>query len=207
MPVVTPENVYNLRMKSMEAKNIKGGDLFYTHPSKMPPQQPQPNPDLIKAEVEKMKGEQKAALQQMKDETKNQQMLMKQDFDAAKTKFLADADLQKQREAQAVEVGKQREQQAAQSAESDKAAQRESEMKLVDMIWDKGKENEKRQAEEQKAKLDAVLGLIEQNSKAQNDMLQKVLEAAMAERENEVSERDSKGKVKKVTSRVKKKAA
>jgi hypothetical protein len=40
LPVVTPENVYNLRMKALEAKNVKGGDLFYTHPSKMPPAPP-----------------------------------------------------------------------------------------------------------------------------------------------------------------------
>ena len=91
--------------------------------------------------------------------------------------------------------------------ENDKASRRESELKLVDMIWEKGKEEDKKRNEEQKAKLDAVLGLIEQNSKAQNDMLMKVLEAAMSERETEVAERDSKGKVKKTVSRVKKKAA
>jgi hypothetical protein len=51
LPVVTPENVYNLRMKALEAKNIKGGDLFYTHPSKMPPAPPQPDPKMVEVQA------------------------------------------------------------------------------------------------------------------------------------------------------------
>jgi hypothetical protein len=57
LPVVTPENVYNLRMKALEAKNIKGGDLFYTHPTKMPPQQGAPDPKMVEVQA-KMQAEQ-----------------------------------------------------------------------------------------------------------------------------------------------------
>ena len=76
LPVVTPENVYNLRMKALEAKNIKGGDLFYTHPSKMPPQQPQQDPAVVKAQMDaendKAKLMVKAQSDQQKQATKAQ---------------------------------------------------------------------------------------------------------------------------------------
>ena len=71
LPILTPENVYNLRMKSLEAKNIKGGDLFYTHPSKMPPQPPQQDPALVKAQMD-------AQVDQMKLQAKAQNDQMKQ---------------------------------------------------------------------------------------------------------------------------------
>jgi hypothetical protein len=207
LPIVTPENIYNTAVKQLEAQNIKGSELFYTHPKDIPPAPPQPSPEIIKLELEKMKGEFKAGLQQMKDETKTGQMAMKHEFDKEKEVLKAQITTSQQTQQQAVEVQKQREQLGAQAAESDKAASRESEMKLVDMIWEKGKAEDQKKADEQKAKLDSVLALIEQNSKSQNDMLMRVLEAAMSERETEVAERDSKGKVKKTVSRVKKKAA
>lgn len=205
LPVVTPENVYNLRMKALEAKNIKGGDLFYTHPTKMPPQQPQPNPDLIKMEVEKMKGEFKAGMQQMKDETKTQQMALKHEFDKEKEVLKAQITTGQQREAQAVEVQKQREQNEAQAQEGDKTRQHDSEGKLVDILWEKNRGEKEQMDSERTTELQAILKMMGDNSKAQNDAILAMVEASLAERETEVSERDQKGKVKKTVSRVKKK--
>ena len=52
LPIILPENVYNLRMKALEAKNIKGGDLFYTHPSKFPPPAgPQQDPKMLEVQA------------------------------------------------------------------------------------------------------------------------------------------------------------
>ena len=70
LPVVTPENVYNLAQKRLEAKNIKGGDLFYTHPSKMPPRQPQPDPAVVKAQLDAEGDKAKLALKAQSDKVK-----------------------------------------------------------------------------------------------------------------------------------------
>jgi hypothetical protein len=70
LPVVTPENVYNLRMKALEAKNIKGGDLFYTHPSKMPPQPPQQDPAVAKAQMDAQTDMQKIQAKSQSDQMK-----------------------------------------------------------------------------------------------------------------------------------------
>jgi hypothetical protein len=70
LPVVTPENVYNLRMKALEAKNVKGGDLFYTHPSKMPPRPPQEDPAIAKAKMDAEVDMQKLGAKQQSDQMK-----------------------------------------------------------------------------------------------------------------------------------------
>jgi hypothetical protein len=205
LPIVTPENVYNTATKLLEAQNIKGADLFFTHPNQMPPPPPQQNPDAIKLEIEKMKGEQKAALQMMKDETKNQQMMMKQDFDAAKEQFKASVDIQKQREQQAGEVQKQREQQVGQAVEGEKSRQHEDDSKLLDILWEKKKGEDDADRSAQQEEMKAILAMIQDNTRAQNEAILKMIEASLAERETEVAERDAKGKVKKTVSRVKKK--
>lgn len=205
LPIVLPENIYNLRMKALEAKNVKGGDLFYTHPKDFPPPPPQQNPEAIKLELEKMKGEFKVGLQQMKDENKNQQMQMKQDFDADKTNFMAQVDLQKQRESQAVDVQKQREQQQSQADESDKGRQADSAAKLIDLIHDKKKGEEDALRGQQQEELKSILKMLQDNTATQNKAILAMVEASLAERETEVSERDKSGKVKKTVSRVKKK--
>jgi hypothetical protein len=88
LPVVTPENVYNLRMKALEAKNIKGGDLFYTHPSKMPPRPPQEDPAIAKAkmdaQVDMQKIQAKSQSDQMKGAMKTQADQSKLQLDAMK---------------------------------------------------------------------------------------------------------------------------
>jgi hypothetical protein len=199
LPIVTPENVYHLRMKALEAKNIKGGDLFYTHPDKMPPQKPQQDPAIAKAEMD-------AQVDQMKIQAKSEGDQMKQEFQAAMTEFKESIEYQKHQEKLAVDLEKQREQQVAQSVESDKAGEKERDMKLVDILWEKQKGEKEQGDNERNSELQAILKMMEDNSKTQNQALLAVLEASLAERETEVAERDAKGKVKKTVSRVKQKA-
>jgi hypothetical protein len=73
LPIVTPENVYNLRMKALEAKNIKGGDLFYTHPQKMPPQPPQQDPAIVKAQMDAENDKAKLMVKAQSDQHKQAQ--------------------------------------------------------------------------------------------------------------------------------------
>jgi hypothetical protein len=78
LPVVTPDNVYNLRMKALEAKNVKGGDLFYTHPSKFPQQQPQPDPKMLEVQAKAQAEQQKLQISAQKAEVGAQQKQEKQ---------------------------------------------------------------------------------------------------------------------------------
>jgi hypothetical protein len=199
LPVVTPENVYNLRMKALEAKNIKGGDLFYTHPSKIPPKPPQQDPAILKAQID---GQVKAGLQEMKNQAATEKQAMKQQFDGLKEQFKAANALQMQREQQAVDVQKQREQSAAQAQEADKGRQADSAATLIDLVYDKKKNEEDAVRGQQQEELKAILQMLQDNTATQNKAILAMVEASLAERETEVAERDSKGKVKKTRSRV-----
>ncbi len=51
--VVTPENIYNTAAEVAKAMGFKNPDKFFTHPEKIPPKPPQPDPKIekIKADV------------------------------------------------------------------------------------------------------------------------------------------------------------
>jgi hypothetical protein len=53
LPNVTAQNIYNTCIKLLEAGNIKGGEMFFTDPSKIPPQQQRPDPEMAKVAMEK----------------------------------------------------------------------------------------------------------------------------------------------------------
>lgn len=63
--VVTPLNIYNTGAKLTEALDIKGEDLFFTHPERVPPKPPQPDPAIIKAQMD---NQTKLQTTQMKNE-------------------------------------------------------------------------------------------------------------------------------------------
>lgn len=77
IPIVTPENLYHSGMELLKAQSIKGGELFFTHPSKIPPSN-QPNPEMekikAKAESDQQKLQLKAADTQAKHQEKEKQM-------------------------------------------------------------------------------------------------------------------------------------
>jgi hypothetical protein len=89
LPVVTPVNVYNAASKLLEAQNIKGNDLFFTHPEKMPPQPPQQDPAVVKAQMD-------AQVDQMKIQSKNQGDQMKLAHKAQSDQAKFQLDVQKE---------------------------------------------------------------------------------------------------------------
>jgi hypothetical protein len=122
LPVVTPENVYNLRMKALEAKNVKGGDLFYTHPSKMPPAPPSPEAQEVQAKMQEGQAKLQISAQkaqagiQQKQEKMAHQVQMdsaKMQLEREKAEFQAQMEREKaiaehQRELQKLEMEKAR---------------------------------------------------------------------------------------------------
>lgn len=54
-PLITGENVYNALHKLLEKSGEKNPDEFVANPSQQPPQQPQPNPEAMKLQVEAQK--------------------------------------------------------------------------------------------------------------------------------------------------------
>ena len=79
IPIVTPENMYHSATEMLKAQSIKGGEMFFTHPSKMPPNE-QPNPEMVKiqakAEADQQKLQLKAADTEAKHKEKEQKMMM-----------------------------------------------------------------------------------------------------------------------------------
>lgn len=202
LPIVTPENVYNLRMKALEAKNIKGGDLFYTHPSQIPPAPPQQDPAIAKAQMD---AEVKLQLQEMKNQSATEKQAMKQEFDGMKTQFQAEMEIMLEQMRQASAQDLKAMDHISQAAESEKQREHETTASLVEHIIEKKKEEENNMRENFKQELQTIHDLIKDNTSTQNQMILKMVEATLAERETEVAERDNKGKVKKTVSRVKKK--
>jgi hypothetical protein len=84
LPIVTPVNVYNTATKLLEAQNIKGQDLFFTHPEQMPPQPPQQDPAAMKAQLD---AENDKAKLMVKMQTDQQKQANKVQSDQAKFQF------------------------------------------------------------------------------------------------------------------------
>jgi hypothetical protein len=106
LPIVLPENVYNLRMKALEAKNIKGGDLFYTHPSKFPPTPSQPDPKMLEvqagiqadqAKLQISAQKTQAGIQQKQEKMTHQMQMDQQRMAFEREKAAIQADLERQK--------------------------------------------------------------------------------------------------------------
>lgn len=55
--VVTPENIYNTASEMAKAMGFKNPDKFFTHPEKIPPKQPTPDPKMLKIEADNKNAE------------------------------------------------------------------------------------------------------------------------------------------------------
>lgn len=190
--VVTEKNIYEAAKKYAKAVFPKDADALFTDPSTLPPPQPQPNPDLIKLQLQDKWKEMADAQKRDKADLDAFMKDMDRRFEAEKVKFEA----------------------MMESAMKDKDHQNEAAKAVLDManqqrqmMMEKLSElrlsvDENNAAKEQtvlEGKIEAVL----QSMQHQHENTQKLLEIAQAERENEVTERDKQGKVKKTVSRVK----
>lgn len=64
--LATPENIYNTLEQLIEAAGLKTVDRYFTHPSKQPEQQPQPDPAMILAQAQIQAMQQDTQLKAMK---------------------------------------------------------------------------------------------------------------------------------------------
>jgi hypothetical protein len=76
IPIVQPENFYHSAMTLMQAANLKGGEMFFTHPQKMPPQQPQPDPKMMELQMKQQMSQQDMQMNQQRTQAKAQQEAM-----------------------------------------------------------------------------------------------------------------------------------
>lgn len=84
LPIVQPVNLYNAASELLKAQSIKGGDRFFTDPTQVPPQQPQTDPALIKAQGD---AQTKLQLQGMKHQSAMEKQAMRQQHDAEKLQY------------------------------------------------------------------------------------------------------------------------
>ncbi|CAB4140974.1 hypothetical protein UFOVP399_48 [uncultured Caudovirales phage] len=69
-PLVTAENVYQLNTEITDALGIKNGERFMTNPQEAPPQEPQPDPEMLKLQAEQQAAEAKLAMQKAESDHK-----------------------------------------------------------------------------------------------------------------------------------------
>jgi hypothetical protein len=99
LPIVTPTNIYNTANKLLEAQNIKGGDLFFTHPDKMPPAPPTQDPAMVEMAIAEKEIQADIAKTQMKVQAGSEKAGMQQQGKFQMKKFDAQVDdTQHQRE-------------------------------------------------------------------------------------------------------------
>jgi len=73
LPIVQPVNIYNTATKLLEAQNIKGHELFFTHPEEIPPAPPQPDPKMVEVQAKMQADQAKLQIQAQKAEVGAQQ--------------------------------------------------------------------------------------------------------------------------------------
>ena len=90
--IASPKNIYNALVKLTQNAGFKNPDEFWTDPEQAPPQPPQPDPNVQKAEIEAQDAEKQrqfdAAMAQMNDATER----YKADLDAQTKMAIAQLD-------------------------------------------------------------------------------------------------------------------
>lgn len=163
-PIVTVENVYNYAQASLEKMGVKAPEKYVTDPATAPPQEPKPDPEVIKAQEELMLQREKAEAelrQKQEDSAANLQLKMteteaksalemeklQREFDlrqqqlAAETQAKAEqvaAELELKREQLSAELMLKREQMAAELALKEEAMRRDAARKDAETSSDIG---------------------------------------------------------------------
>lgn len=103
-PLVTPENLYQLGEAVADAMGIKGAERFLTNPADAPPQEPQPDPAMLKVQAEQQAMEAKLQMQQQEAAAKMQLDRERAEFDAQMQAAKIQAEQQAIRERAALEA-------------------------------------------------------------------------------------------------------
>lgn len=191
--VVNEGNVYHaarLHAKSILPKYV---DMLYTDPSSMPPPQPKPDPEMMKIQLAAHKAEMGDAQKRDKMAVDAQLEQMRQQLEAGKVQFQASVDAMKQNKDHQADATK---------SVLDMA--NEQRRILTEKLGELRLQVDQKQTDQEnivlQGKVDALLAAADR----QHELQVKAMELASAERENEVTQRDEKGKVKKTVSRIKK---
>jgi hypothetical protein len=185
--------VYYLGHLAAKATFPKDANKLFTDPSKLPPPQPAPDPEMLKLELAKYKADMGDAQKREKMAIDAQLEQMRQKLEADKVQFqamidsaLKDKDHQADAAKHVMEMASQQRQVMMEKLSELRLAADENITEKENMVV--------------QGKIDSLL----QAQAEQADMMKEMIKLAAAERETEVAERDQKGKVKKTVSRVKK---
>jgi hypothetical protein len=190
---VTEANIYNLLHKASKAVFPKDADMLVTNPATMGPQQPKPDPEMLKIQLAAHKAEMGDSQKRDKMAIDAQLEQMRQKLEADKVQFQAMVDASLKDKDHQAEAAK-------------KMAEIASEHRQVMMekMAELRQTAEKSIADKENIVLEGKIQSLLDAQQQQHDLMHKMLELQAAEREQEVTERDQKGKVKKTVSRVKK---
>jgi hypothetical protein len=89
-PLVTADNAYNLLKRFSERAGFKAPEQFWSNPTEAPPQQPQPDPEMLKLQADAKASEAKAQADMAKVQSEMQKLQVENEWvklEAQKTVF------------------------------------------------------------------------------------------------------------------------
>jgi hypothetical protein len=190
---IQEQNIYHLLRKAAKAVFPRDVDMLVTDPSTLPPPQPKPDPEMLKLELAAEKAKMGDAQKRDKMAVDAQLEQMRQKLEADKVQFQAMVDAALKDKDHQNDAAKQMMEMANQQRQL-----------LMEKISELRLSQDQNVAEKENKILEGKIQSLLDAQQQQQDLMHKMIDAQMAERENEVTERDQKGKVKKTVSRVKK---
>lgn len=191
--VVSEQNVYYLGHMAAKAAFPKDADKLFTDPSTLPPPQPAPDPEMLKLQLAAHKVEVGDAQKRDKMAVDAQLEQMRQKLEGEKVQFQAMVD--------SAMKDKDHQQDAAKQLLEMATQQRQL---MMEKISELRLSQDQNVADKENKLLEGKIQSLLDAQQQQHDMMKEMIKLAAAERETEVAERDTKGKVKKTVSRVKK---
>jgi hypothetical protein len=191
--VVNEGNVYHaarLHAKSILPKYV---DMLYTDPTSLPPPQPKPDPEMLKVQLAAHKAEMGDAQKRDKMAVDAQLEQMRQKLEGEKVQFQAMVD----------SALKDKDHQADASKQILEMANQQRQL-MMEKLAELRLATDEKIGEKENILLEGKIQSLLDAQQQQADLMHKMLDLQAAERENEVTQRDEKGKVKKTVSRIKK---
>jgi hypothetical protein len=191
--VVNEGNVYHaarLHAKSILPKYV---DMLYTDPTSLPPPQPKPDPEMLKVQLAAHKAEMGDAQKRDKMALDAQLEQMRQKLEGEKVQFQAMVD----------SALKDKDHQADASKQILEMANQQRQL-MMEKLAELRLATDEKIGEKENILLEGKIQSLLDAQQQQADLMHKMLDLQAAERENEVTQRDEKGKVKKTVSRIKK---
>lgn len=109
MGLVKPENMYNSLKKWVELGGLKNVDLYVQNPAKSPPQQPQPNPEMLKLQAEQQQSQAEMQMKQQQSAADNDLKMQQLRAEMDMKRYQIDAEIMLKREQASAELQLKRE--------------------------------------------------------------------------------------------------